>query len=172
MAGRPPNPVLVSSAAYVWLHGAVELPQAQEERVPEEGARALVEGRLVFLVEGRQLRVEGVLFGQTLDEEIQVPNLQVPGLGLPVFRMFGVAAEGRVPGVPCELGLFADTAKNRKWMVSFGASPLEFWRQALVVPPFIKVASGAIRFTPRNNSRIVRHELFEERRAADLRWRN
>lgn len=168
---RPPNPVSIQAPAYVWAHNLPEVKTAQEFELVELVASALAAGHLAFRLGDQPYALVGVLLGQSVPGDLPVPSLAAGPLGAPLVSLLGVAVEGRVSGVPCEIGLFSETARNRRWAVSFGVEPLERWRQWLNLPPFLRVAAGGLVFTTRNNAPTVRKTLWAERREADNQWR-
>ena len=169
---RPTQPVSIQAVAYVWVAGRELLNTAKDMDLVEEAARCLASGHMAFTMGELVVSMSGVMFGQSVGGEIQVPNLDVRGRGFPIVTMLGVAVEGRVPGLPCEIGLFSETARNRRWMVSFGDVSLEEWRRVFNTPEFLRISQGGLVFTTRNNAGTVRRELWEVRRQADQKWKN
>ena len=131
----------------------------------------LAAGHLGLQYAKQRLNLLGVVLGSATEEEVLPVRVAVPSYGDPVVVVYGIAVEGRVPGIPCTVALFSETARNRQWMVTFGHEPLEFWQQALGVPRIISAVPGAFLVTTRENRNKMREKLFQQRKVADVKWK-
>lgn len=170
--GRPPNPITVSGTVYVWAQGLDGLKIASLHKLPQAVARALANGHTGFTYAGVCLNLLGVLLGSATEEEIIPRRLEVSPYGNPVVGMYGLAVEGRIPGIPCTLNLFSETARNRQWMASFGHEPPDFWERSLGVPTALSSSPGAFCVTTRADRNKLRAKFWAARKVADLRWRS
>jgi len=156
--------ILVQGVASIWLRGAHTLPVAQLHGLPKRIAAGLVAQSIYVDVEnGVRWPVCGVAMGRGATENIFPSRENVVDLGPPLFKHYVVIGEGRLPGVPCEIGVHEGS--RVKWTASFGPTSLEEWRLALRIRQFDRVAAGVVVFCARERQREERARLFGLRRS-------
>ena len=165
--GRPASPVLVQGKAVVWVKGGFEaMLDADIGKAAHRAARLLFEGKL----RNDAMELEGVIIGKGMKPSKRRVDIDVEGFGTPAAHINAVVATGRLPGIPCTFGNFAESDNTKMWFCQFGRSGFPFWHRALGLPPVNNYLNGVIVFTSRGLLRKVRHELYEMRKGADGQW--
>lgn len=164
-------PVSARGHAYVWAPGWTNLPIADHHGLPKKIAIALGHGEATVQVRDTRILLEGVILGSTSGEG-KPRTFVVPELGgTPLVLTYAIAIEGRSEGLPAQMGALSET-RDRRWVVSFGTKPLEFWRQAMTLPNLFDVRLGAILFTPKEKALELRSQLFRAHQEAERKWRS
>ena len=169
--GRPRDPTILSGRAYVWLDGLSAIPEGRRQVVPLRSVEALISGCLKVEVGARRHDLHGVVLGSSLDATRGGTLATCPEVGAPYFTTYGVVAVGRIPGLQVEVGILGVSARERRWIASFGPASVSVWGLRLHLPPFEGVYAGVLRICPSDRRETVRKELFNVMRGAETTWR-
>jgi hypothetical protein len=163
---------ILTGRLYVWVEDFDSLKIASQFSCVRLAQSALSRGCTVIEIEDRVLPLVGLAVGRGAREELVPVKMSVEESNYPLFSCSIVCTNGRVAGIPGELGYFGDvySSRSRRWVFSFNKE-LGFWRQHLRLPKIWGMGAATFRLTSPGDKIKTRTEIYKEIQAQTKRGR-
>jgi hypothetical protein len=167
-----PSYSILTGRLYVWVEGFDSLKLASQFSCTRLAQAALSRGCTVVEVEGRTLPLMGLAIGRGAREELVPVKMAVEESNYPLFSCAIVCTNGRVAGIPGELGYFGavHSRRSRRWVFSFNKE-LGFWRQHLRLSKIWGMGAATFRPTNPGDKIKTRTAIYKEIQAQQKRGR-